>query len=45
MNLGIQVATCVWGDNDSLGVVMFFFKSVDQVKADFITARGQIETK
>ena len=39
MPLGI----CVWADRGSLGMVVMYFKSADQAKAEFTTIRGQVE--
>ncbi|HZN17929.1 MAG TPA: hypothetical protein VFB84_07030 [Micromonosporaceae bacterium] len=41
----VPVAMCVWADNGSLGVIAFYFKQVDQIKADFVTVRGEVEKR
>lgn len=42
---GVQSAICGWADSGSLGLIIFVQKSADQVKTDFLSARGQIEHK
>jgi hypothetical protein len=42
---GVPVAMCVWADNGSVGVVAFYFKKVDQIKADFVKVRGEVEKR
>lgn len=42
---GVPVAMCVWADSGSVGVVAFYFKKVDQIKADFVTIRGDVEKR
>lgn len=41
----VPVAMCVWADNGSVGVVAFYFKKVDQIKAEFVTIRGEVEKR
>lgn len=40
---GVPMAICAWADSGSLGMVVWYFKTVNQVKAELITVRGQIE--
>jgi hypothetical protein len=42
---GVKLAVCAWADNGSVGVIAVFFKTVDDVKADFVSMRGEIEKK
>ena len=39
----MPLGVCVWADRGSLGMVVMYFKSADQAKAEFITIRGQVE--
>ena len=39
----VPLGICVWADRGSLGMVVMYFKSADQAKAEFTTIRGQIE--
>ncbi|MBQ0992610.1 hypothetical protein PSH03_005118 [Micromonospora sp. PSH03] len=39
----VPLGICVWADRGSLGMVVMYFKSADQAKAEFITIRGQVE--
>ncbi len=41
----VPVGVCVWADRGSLGVIIIYFKSVKDLKAQFVTMRGQIEQK
>lgn len=41
----INMAVCAWADEGSLGMVMFFFKSVSSAKAEFPKVRSLIEKK
>jgi hypothetical protein len=41
----LNMAICVWADNGSLGMMMFFFQSVAKVKGQFGTLRSQVEKK
>ena len=43
--MGTKVGVCFWVDNDSIGMLGFYFQTVSQVKADFIKARSEIETR
>ncbi len=40
---GVKLAVCVWADNGSVGMIAWYFKSVDKVKGEFVKLRGQIE--
>jgi hypothetical protein len=42
---GIDMAICSWADDGSLGMVMWYFKSVTKAKAEFPKLRAQIEKK
>lgn len=42
---GIDMAICSWADDGSLGMVMWYFKSVSKAKAEFPKLRAQIEKK
>ncbi|MFI6232970.1 hypothetical protein ACIBD9_05375 [Micromonospora sp. NPDC050784] len=39
----VPLGICVWADRGSLGMVVMYFKSADQAKAEFTTIRGQVE--
>jgi hypothetical protein len=39
----VPLGICVWADRGSLGMVIVYFKSADQAKAEFTTIRGQVE--
>ncbi|MGK5739117.1 hypothetical protein [Micromonospora sp. URMC 103] len=39
------LAVCAWADAGSVGVIMVYFKTVDEIKADFVTMRGEIEKR
>lgn len=42
---GIDMAICSWADDGSLGMVIWYFKSVSKAKTEFPKLRAQIETK
>ncbi|RZU74190.1 hypothetical protein EV384_2633 [Micromonospora kangleipakensis] len=42
---GSPVGVCIWADRGSLGVIIMYFKSADDLKSQFATMRGQIEQK
>ncbi|MEU4241416.1 hypothetical protein [Actinoplanes sp. NPDC026619] len=42
---GINMAICSWADDGSLGMVMWYFKSVSKAKVEFPKLRAQIEKK
>ncbi|RAO55529.1 hypothetical protein [Micromonospora saelicesensis] len=39
----VPLGICVWADRGSLGMVVMYFKSADQAKAEFTAIRGQVE--
>ncbi|MEU7821867.1 hypothetical protein [Catellatospora sp. NPDC049133] len=39
----VPLVVCAWADKGSLGMVVWYFKTVNEVKAEFIEVRGQIE--
>ncbi|RAO14185.1 Calcium-binding protein [Micromonospora noduli] len=39
----VPLGICVWTDRGSLGMVVMYFKSADQAKAEFTAIRGQVE--
>jgi hypothetical protein len=39
-----QLAVCVWADSDTIGVVVWYDRTANAIKADFGTARSEIET-
>lgn len=41
----VPLGICVWADKGSLGMVVMYFKSADQAKAEFVTIRGQVEQR
>ncbi|MEH1164523.1 hypothetical protein V6V47_03955 [Micromonospora sp. CPCC 205539] len=41
----VPVGICAWADRGSVGMVISYYKTADQVKAEFVTIRGQIEQK
>ncbi|MET7963808.1 hypothetical protein [Micromonospora zamorensis] len=41
----VPLGVCVWADKGSLGMVVMYFKSAEQAKAEFITIRGQVEQR
>lgn len=42
---GINLAICAWADEGSLGMFIWFAKSVSKAKAEFPTLRAQVEKK
>ncbi|MEV6298841.1 hypothetical protein AB0M02_05470 [Actinoplanes sp. NPDC051861] len=44
-NSGVDLAICGWADEGSVGMIMWFFKTAADVKADFPKLRAEIETK
>jgi hypothetical protein len=42
---GIDMAICSWADEGSLGMVIWYFKSVSKAKAEFPKLRAQIEKR
>jgi hypothetical protein len=41
----IDTAICSWADDDSLGLIVWYFKSASAAKAEFPTVRAQVEKK
>ncbi|WP_238425396.1 hypothetical protein [Micromonospora parastrephiae] len=41
----VPLGVCVWTDRGSEGVVVMYFKSAEQAKAEFATIRGQVEQR
>jgi len=42
---GVDMAICSWADDGSLGMMIWYFKSVGKAKAEFPKLRAQIERK
>ena len=42
---GVPLGVCVWADRGSVGAVVMYFKTADELKAEFVTIRGQIEQR
>jgi hypothetical protein len=42
---GIDMAICAWADEGSLGMFIWYFKSVSKAKAEFPKLRAQVEKK
>jgi hypothetical protein len=42
---GVDMAICSWADDGSLGMMIWYFKSVNKAKAEFPKLRAQIEHK
>jgi hypothetical protein len=42
---GSDTAICTWADDNSLGVIVWYFKSASKAKAEFPTVRAQVEKK
>ncbi|GAA2187756.1 hypothetical protein [Micromonospora lupini] len=42
---GVPLGVCVWADRGSVGLVVMYFKSAEETKAEFVTIRGQIEQR
>ncbi|KAB1930706.1 hypothetical protein F8271_27515 [Micromonospora sp. ALFpr18c] len=42
---GVPLGVCVWTDRGSQGLVILYFKSAEQAKAEFTTIRGEIEQR
>jgi hypothetical protein len=42
---GTPLAVCAWADNGSVGMIAVYFKTVDQIKGEFVALRGEIEQK
>ncbi|MEV6843994.1 hypothetical protein [Actinoplanes sp. NPDC051411] len=41
----IDTAICSWADDNSLGLIVWYFKSASKAKAEFPTVRAQVEKK
>lgn len=41
----VEGAICGWSDDQSLGVVIWYFQSLSRVKGEFLTIRAAIETR
>ncbi|MFF5179275.1 hypothetical protein ACFY2Q_14745 [Micromonospora sp. NPDC000316] len=42
---GVPLAACFWADRGSMGVVVMYYRSAEQVAAEFVGMRGQIEQR
>ncbi|MGC5017660.1 hypothetical protein [Micromonospora sp. DT47] len=42
---GVPLGVCAWSDKGSVGMIVMFFKSGAEAKTEFVTMRGQIETR
>jgi hypothetical protein len=40
---GVKMAVCAWADDGSIGMIAWYFKSVKNIKDEFIPLRGQVE--
>ena len=40
---GIDLAVCVWSDDGSVGMLVWYYSSASKVKAEFPKLRGQME--
>ncbi|MDG4837487.1 hypothetical protein O7631_13255 [Micromonospora sp. WMMD967] len=41
----VPLGVCVWADRGSLGMVVIYYKTAEQTKAEFVTIRGQVEQR
>ncbi|MER7440829.1 hypothetical protein [Micromonospora avicenniae] len=39
------LGVCLWSDRGSVGAIVVYFKSAEEIKADFVTMRGEIEQR
>ena len=39
------MAVCIWTDRGSLGMIMMYFATAEELKAEFLTMRGEIEQR
>ncbi|MEU4675771.1 hypothetical protein [Micromonospora sp. NPDC023737] len=39
------LGVCLWADRGSIGAIVVYFKSAEEIKADFVTMRGEIEQR
>ncbi|NBE82117.1 hypothetical protein [Micromonospora rubida] len=42
---GVKLGVCAWADKGSVGMIVTYFKTGAQAKAEFVTMRGQIEQR
>ncbi|MFD6566363.1 hypothetical protein [Micromonospora profundi] len=42
---GVPIGVCLWADGGSVGVVVMYYRSAEQVIAEFVGIRGQIEKR
>ncbi|WP_229401260.1 YppG family protein [Micromonospora okii] len=42
---GMKLGVCLWADKGSVGMIVMYFKTAAQAKAEFVTMRGQIEQR
>ncbi|MFI1195649.1 hypothetical protein ACH4T9_20675 [Micromonospora sp. NPDC020750] len=42
---GVKLGICAWADKGSVGMIVMYFKTGAQAKAEFVTMRGQIEQR
>ncbi|MDI1460153.1 hypothetical protein QEZ54_04150 [Catellatospora sp. KI3] len=42
---GVPVAICVWADNGSVGMIMYFAQNFASIKTKFAAERGEVEKK
>jgi hypothetical protein len=40
---GVDLVFCAWADQGSVGWIMWYFKSVKQVRGEFAKLRGEVE--
>jgi hypothetical protein len=41
----VPLGVCIWADRGSVGLMVLYFKTAEQTKAEFVTIRGQIEQR
>ncbi|MGA3563676.1 hypothetical protein [Melissospora conviva] len=41
----VQMAVCVWTDKGSLGFIIMYFSTAGELKAEFVSMRGEIEKR
>ncbi|MEV4810304.1 hypothetical protein [Micromonospora avicenniae] len=39
------LGVCLWADRGSVGAIVVYFKSAEEIKAEFVTMRGEIEQR
>ncbi|MEH1029022.1 hypothetical protein [Micromonospora profundi] len=42
---GVPIGVCLWADEGSVGLVLMYYRSAEQVIAEFVGIRGQIEQR